>query len=118
MTQTLHAVGGADSKKQRAESNILHVAKVLFTYANLDKEELGTIIDVSRATAYQRWNGRSAFKAGELALLAEHFGVPAEVFLSGPQSLDLAKVALKTRITGGLTATNAASMGSLQQVAA
>jgi transcriptional regulator with XRE-family HTH domain len=87
MTNTLRAVGGAASKKERAESNILGVVRMIKAARNVQADELAVLLGISRASVYERLKGKSAFTAGEVAVMAGHFGVPLDVLYSGPDAL-------------------------------
>lgn len=87
MTNTLRAVGGAASKKERAESNILGVVRMIKAARDLQADELAVLLGISRASVYERLKGKSAFTAGEVAVIAGHFGVPLDVLYSGPDAL-------------------------------
>lgn len=87
MTNTLRAVGGAASKKERAESNILGVVRMIKAAGDVQAEELALLLGISRASVYERLKGRSAFTAGEVAVMSEHFGVPLATFFAGPDML-------------------------------
>lgn len=91
MTNTLRAVGGAASKKERAESNILGVVRMIKAARDLQADELAALLGISRASVYERLKGKSAFTAGEVAVLAEHFGVPVTVLYAGPDALLLGR---------------------------
>jgi antitoxin component HigA of HigAB toxin-antitoxin module len=91
MTNTLRAVGGAASKKERAESNILGVVRMIKAARDIQADELGTLLGISRASVYERLKGRSAFTVGEVAVMAEHFGIPLVAFFNGPDELLVGK---------------------------
>jgi hypothetical protein len=87
MTDRVRSIGGAPDTARDAEANVREVARLFMTLNHLDTEGLATVIGISRASAYERLNGRRAFTLGELAVMAEHFDVPPSVFLMGPRAL-------------------------------
>lgn len=87
MTQTLHAVGGADSTKSRTESNILGVVRMIKAARDMEAEDLAAVLGVSRATIYDRLKGRTGFTVGEVAILSETYGIPLATFFAGPDAL-------------------------------
>lgn len=86
MTQTLHAVGGADERKARTNAKILGVVRMIRSAYEVDADGLAELLGISRATVYERLKGRSAFYPGELEILAEHFRIPIERFFAGPDT--------------------------------
>jgi transcriptional regulator with XRE-family HTH domain len=86
MTQTLHAVGGADGQKARTNANILGVVRMITSAYDVEPEDLAALLGISRATVYLRLKGRSAFNPGEIAIMSEHFGVPLDRLFAGPDA--------------------------------
>lgn len=86
MTQTLHAVGGADERKARTNAKILGVVRMIRSAYEVDADDLAELMGISRATVYDRLKGRSAFYPGELEILADHYRIPIERFFAGPDT--------------------------------
>lgn len=92
MTEPVHAVGGAASTSNRAESNTRAVVRMILAARGIGKDTLATTLGISRASLYERLNGRRAFTLGEVAIMAETFDVPVSIFFEGPSELLLGGV--------------------------
>jgi transcriptional regulator with XRE-family HTH domain len=87
MTEQVAHIGGAPDLARRVEENVREVVRMLMAAKRVDAAELAAVIGVSRASTYERLKGRRPFGIGELAAMAEHFDVPASVFLAGSDGL-------------------------------
>ncbi len=70
-----------------AERNIREVAKLLKRINETKTDVLVDLLDINRSGWFDRCNGRTRFSTAELAMLAEFYAVPVQVFFDGPNSL-------------------------------
>ncbi len=69
------------------ERNIRETAKMLARINSTPVAALTELPGVTRTGWYDRCNGKTRFGAAELAVLADFYKVPVQVFFEGPQTL-------------------------------
>lgn len=87
MTDVVREVGGTAEMARRAESNVREVTRVLMALHREGAGELARIVGISRASMYERLNGKRPFEIGEVAVIADHYKISPAAFMAGPDAL-------------------------------
>lgn len=99
MTDAVREVGGSAEMARRAESNVREVTRMLMALHREGAAELARVVGISRASMYERLNGRRPFEIGEVAVIADHYKISPAAFMAGPDAL----ISEAARAAGSIT---------------
>lgn len=86
MPRTLALVRNKDVA-DRADENVRLVTEMLLASQRLHRDALVPVLGTARSTVYAKLSGKQRFTVGEVALMAEFFGIEPGAFLAGPTVL-------------------------------
>ncbi len=73
--------------REQTRRNVNATVEALMSVRRESRDSLAAVLGISRNSVWRRLAGQSEWTVSELAVLAAHFGLPAQTFMDGPVAL-------------------------------